>query len=86
NPDTLEPVGNLAVAWEASADASAWTFFLREGVVWHDGEPFSAADVKFTYDLFMNPESGSNQTSGLTAKISSVEATDDYTIEFALSQ
>lgn len=86
NPDTLEPVGNLAVAWEASADASAWTFFLREGVVWHDGEPFSAADVKFTYDLFMNPESGSNQTSGLTAKIDSVEATDDFTIEFSLNQ
>ncbi|MCC6792633.1 MAG: hypothetical protein IT336_13160 [Thermomicrobiales bacterium] len=86
NPDTLEPVGNLATAWEASADASSWTMFIREGVTWHDGEPFSAADVKFTYDLFMNPESGSNQTSGLTAKIDSVEATDDFTVEFTLKQ
>ncbi len=86
NPDTLEPTGNLAVAWESAPDASAWTFFIREGVHWHDGESFSAQDVKFTYDLFMNPESGSNQTSALTEKIDSVAAPDDFTIEFKLKQ
>lgn len=84
NPDTLEPTGNLAVAWEVNEDASEWTFYLREGVTWHDGEPFTAQDVKMTYDLFMNPDSGSNQTSTLTSKIDTVELVDDFTIHFKL--
>ena len=84
NPDTLEPTGNLAVAWEVNEDASEWTFYLRDGVTWHDGEPFTAQDVKMTYDLFMNPDSGSNQTSTLTSKIDTVELVDDFTIHFKL--
>ena len=84
NPDTLEPTGNLAVAWEAAPDATEWTFFLRDGVRWHDGKPFTAQDVKLTYDLFMNPESGSNQTSSLTSKIASVDVIDDFTVDFKL--
>jgi peptide/nickel transport system substrate-binding protein len=44
---TLEP--SLAVAWEPVAD-DAWRFELREGVVWHDGEPFTGEDVKFTLE------------------------------------
>jgi peptide/nickel transport system substrate-binding protein len=86
NPDTLEPTGNLAVAWEAAPDATEWTFFLRDGVRWQDGKPFTAQDVKFTYDLFMNPESGSNQTSGLAAKIASIDVVDDFTVDFKLKQ
>ena len=46
NPDTLEPTGNLAVAWEAAPDATEGTFFLRDGVRWPDGKPFTAQDVK----------------------------------------
>ena len=84
NPDTLEPTGNLAVAWEVNEDASEWTFYLREGVTWHDGEPFTGQDVKMTYGLFMNPESGSNQTSTLTSKIDTVELVDDFTVHFKL--
>ncbi len=39
----------LAVSWEPVAD-DAWRFMLREGVTWHDGEPFTAEDVKFTLE------------------------------------
>lgn len=43
----IEPA--LASRWEA-LDDTTWRFFLRENVVWHDGKPFTAADVKFTFD------------------------------------
>jgi peptide/nickel transport system substrate-binding protein len=44
---TLEP--GLATEWEPVAE-DAWRFTLRQGVLWHDGEPFTAADVKFTLE------------------------------------
>ncbi|RJS84787.1 peptide ABC transporter substrate-binding protein, partial [Methanophagales archaeon] len=40
----------LADSWEKSDDGKAWTFHLHEGVKWHDGEPFTAKDVQFTFD------------------------------------
>lgn len=85
NPDTLEPTGVLATEWEISEDNLTWTFYLREGVMWHDGEPFTANDVKFTYDLHMNPESTSSYTGDLTGKIASVDVVDDMTIAFTLT-
>ena len=42
------PVGVLATAWEASPDGKTITFKLREGVNWHDGKPFTSADVQYT--------------------------------------
>ena len=44
----------LAESWEASDDFTAWTFKIRDGVVWHDGTPFTAEDVRFWADLFVN--------------------------------
>ena len=51
----LAPDGNigatgLASEWTANADGSAWTFKLRDGVTWHDGTPFTSADVAATVD------------------------------------
>jgi peptide/nickel transport system substrate-binding protein len=85
NPFTLEPAAALAVAYESNEDASVWTLYLREGVTWHDGEPFTANDVKFTFDLHMNAETGSSYTADLTAKIESVEVVDDLTVQFNLT-
>lgn len=47
-PDALVP--DLATGWSWSADNKTLTFKLRRGVTWHDGKPFSAADVKCTWD------------------------------------
>jgi peptide/nickel transport system substrate-binding protein len=52
----LELVGGLAESWGVSRDGLAYTFNLRKGVKWHDGAPFSAEDVKFTFDVWMNRE------------------------------
>lgn len=85
NPFTLEPVGQLAAAWESNEDASVWTVYLREGITWHDGEPFTANDVKFTYELHMNEDTGSSYTADLTSKIASIEVIDDLTVQFTLT-
>jgi peptide/nickel transport system substrate-binding protein len=47
-----EPEPWLAESAEPSDDLTSWTVRLRDGVTWHDGEPFTAADVAFTYRYF----------------------------------
>src|ERR1700674_4819044 len=44
-------VPDLATSWNASEDGTALTFQLRQGVKWHDGKPFTSADVKCTWDM-----------------------------------
>ncbi|MDQ3548248.1 MAG: ABC transporter substrate-binding protein, partial [Chloroflexota bacterium] len=86
HPETMEPVGALAEAWEVSDDGLTWTFTLRDDVEWHDGEGFSADDVAFTYELHMNEESNSSYGGDLLAKIASIEVVDPQTVAFTLPQ
>lgn len=51
----LSPIPALASSWEVSDDNLTYTFHLRPGTTWHDGAPFTADDVKFTYEAIMNP-------------------------------
>ena len=55
----LNPVGDLAESWEFSADCRELTFRLRPGVKWHDGAPFTADDVVFTYKTIVDPKTPS---------------------------
>jgi peptide/nickel transport system substrate-binding protein len=50
--ETWETSPLLAEAWDVSDDATTWTFSLREGVTWQDGQPFTAEDVRFTFQVF----------------------------------
>ncbi|MEZ4573135.1 MAG: ABC transporter substrate-binding protein [Thermomicrobiales bacterium] len=86
NPDTLEPVGLLAESWSVSEDGLTWTFNLRDGVMWHDGEALTADDVVFTYNLHMTEEVNSPRFSDFTGKIESVEAADESTVVFTAKQ
>jgi peptide/nickel transport system substrate-binding protein len=47
-----EYLGWLAEEWESSDDAMTWTFHLVRNATWHDGTPFTSADVQFTYEYF----------------------------------
>ncbi|MBI2908793.1 MAG: hypothetical protein HYX92_14215 [Chloroflexi bacterium] len=48
-------IPDLAERWEATPDGKSYTFFLRKGVKWHDGQPFSSADVKYTLQRTVDP-------------------------------
>ncbi len=52
----LNVVGDLAESWDISKDGLVITFHLRKGVRWHDGQPFTAEDVLFTYRLTIDPK------------------------------
>ena len=82
--DTKTMVPDLAESWEASDDLMTWTFHLREGVTWHDGEPFTSADVKWTFDSIL--EYGDQAYTYTYVKmVESVETPDDYTVVFHMA-
>lgn len=75
-------VPELATSWEASGDRLTWTFRLRKGVRWHDGTPFTARDVKFTYDRIQDPLVRSAHFRQAFQDLERVEAVDDHTVVF----
>ncbi len=79
-----EYVGDLATDWEVDASATNYTFRLREGVKFHDGSDFTAEDVVFTYNQ-VKKNQGENENVDLS-RMESVEAIDDYTVVFHLSE
>jgi peptide/nickel transport system substrate-binding protein len=68
-----------------SEDGLTWTFTLRDDVKWHDGEPFTAEDVKFTWETIMNPDVAVRSRTGHD-KVASVETPDEYTVVMTLSE
>ena len=79
-----QPQPDLAESWKGSADATEFTFRLREGVTFHDGTPATSSDVVATYEAILNPDIPSSAFSVLNM-IDSVEAVDDLTVKFSLS-
>jgi peptide/nickel transport system substrate-binding protein len=53
-PGTTDPVPGLAESWEPNADGTVWTFKIRDGVTFHDGEPLNAEAVCFNFDRWYN--------------------------------
>lgn len=84
NPVTGEPVYFLATAYSYSDDLLSVTFNLREGVLWSDGEPFTADDVVFTFDLIK--QFPALDWHALLGFVDSVEKVDDYTVVFHLNR
>src|SRR5262249_4462093 len=71
--------GAPAEAGQYSADCLDLTFKLRQNVQWHDHQPFTAADVVFTYDTMVNPKTPTAYGSDFKA-VESVRAVDPYTV------
>ena len=76
----------LAESWTPNADASVWTFKIRQGVKFHDGTPMTAEDVAATINRLSDPKSGSAALSAFSGVLSkgSAKATDPTTVEFTL--
>ena len=91
----VEP--SLAESWERSDDGLTWTFHLRQDVQWHDGQPFTAHDVDFTFNrITYNDDIASTDRSPFNFRYQDEEsgewqeaqmtitALDDYTVRFVL--
>ena len=82
---SLQIVPGLAESWKASDDGLTWTFTLRPGVTFHNGDPLKASDVAFSINRIRDPEVASPR-SGDFAVVESVTAPDDATVVITLSE
>jgi len=95
----LEMEPDLATGWEFSDDGRTVTFTLRDDVKWHDGQPFTARDVVFTFESLANPKYDGGQFArvervvgakqvreGATDSIEGIEVMDDHTISFTTEE
>lgn len=77
-------IPRLATSWEASDNATVWTFHLRQGVAFHNGEPFNADAVKYSFDrLINNPELIHHR---YVTDLLEVKVIDEYTVSFHLAK
>ncbi|MGH8926223.1 MAG: ABC transporter substrate-binding protein [Acidimicrobiia bacterium] len=83
--EALGAIPVLAESWEPDDSGSVWTFKLRPGVAWHNGDQLTAADVVYSYQRLLDPavaSPGAGNLSGLDPD--GVEAIDDLTVRFSL--
>ncbi|MGM0651678.1 MAG: ABC transporter substrate-binding protein [Bacillota bacterium] len=73
----------LAESWDVSEDGLTWTFYLREGVKFHNGEPLTAEDVKWTFDTILDPDTAAPFAGDLAA-IEEINVIDELTVAFVL--
>src|SRR5215468_10561220 len=80
DPKTYKPAPMLATAWKIVNDTT-WEFTLKQGVKFHNGEPFNAQSVKATMDYIKDP---ANKTHYLPrwAAVKEVQIANDYTVRF----
>lgn len=81
-PDGMRPL--LATGWEGAADGLSATFSLRQGVTWHDGAPFTSADVAFSAMQVWKPLQ--NIGRGVLKNLAAVDTPDDHTAVFRFSE
>lgn len=97
--EQLNMVGDLAKDWTISEDGLVYTFNLYDNVTWHDGEPFTANDVAFTFTSMADPRYDAGAYSRVTPikgavafhdgeadSVEGIKVIDDYTIEFTLEE
>ncbi|PSR25560.1 MAG: hypothetical protein C7B47_11775 [Sulfobacillus thermosulfidooxidans] len=77
--------GSLAKNWSVSSNHKIWTFYLRKGVLWQDGKPFSAKDVVFTFRVDTNPATAATAVPPIIAnQVESVTSSGPLTVTITL--
>ena len=85
--ENLTPTPHLAESWESNDDGTEWTFHLREGITFHNGKPFVAADVVYTFQRLLDPDVESPGAGGLPGlEPDAITAPDDHTVVMRLTQ
>lgn len=80
-----DPARSLAEKWTASEDGLTWTFTLRQGVQFHNGEPLTAQDVKATFDRLRDEQVGA-ATVALFSNVAEITTPDDNAVVFTLKK
>ena len=75
-------IGSIAESWTLSPDGNTWTFKIRKGVKFHNGDPCTSADVAFSVVRFSSKESTNPWSPYLRRNFNSVETPDDYTFVY----
>lgn len=98
-PGKSELVPSLAESWTVSDDGKVYTFKLRQGVLFHNGEELKADDVVYTFDRMLDPatkalstdildfvDGATERLNGSADKVRGIEAIDDYTVRITLKE
>jgi peptide/nickel transport system substrate-binding protein len=80
SPEDLSPVPGIAESWESSEDGLTWTYHLRDDVTFHDGEPLTSEDVKFTFDTVRENPGAAGAFVDYVQQIESIKTPDDQTV------
>jgi len=86
DPESLEWIPRVARGWSISDDGMTMRFKLREDVVFSDGEPLTAEDVVFSYDIIMNDDVAAPRLRAYYKDIEAVEALGDFEVEFRFAE
>ncbi len=70
----MSPTPDLAESWTVSADGTTYTFKVRKGVKWHDGNPFTLEDIKYTYETLSHPD----RPGGLPSNLANIVGAQDF--------
>jgi peptide/nickel transport system substrate-binding protein len=85
DPRTGSPTPVLAEGWALAPDGLAYTLHLRQGVTWSDGQPFTAEDVKFTYDTAIDPQK-KTVVAGRFDNLAAFDVVDPQTLRVTLKE
>ncbi len=86
DPETGEFVSGLAERWEVSNDGRVYTFYLRQGVTFHDGTSFNAEAVRFNLERITSPGLASQKARFMLGPYERTEVVDEYTVRIHLSE
>jgi peptide/nickel transport system substrate-binding protein len=83
----FQVIPELGKSWSASEDGKTWTFQLEQGVTFHDGRPFTAKDVVYTFKRLLDPDVGSPAASVLGfLNADGIVAVDDHAVSFTTDE
>ncbi len=90
SPTGAEVIPHIAKGWDSNADFTEWTVYLRPGMKWSDGEPFTADDIMFWYnDILLNEELVPSVPVWMQTgdgSVATVEKLDDYTVKWTYQE